>query len=77
MKPGRLWKVGLKTQPSERRMLGKGRFFGARTADRLGNHFEGSFYLRLLFRYSFGSAATWPCGLALTFLRHCRIEFTA
>jgi hypothetical protein len=49
----------------------------ARTADRLGNHFEDSFYLRLLFRYSFGSAAAWRRDLALTFLRHFRIEFTA
>ena len=47
-----------------------------RTAEGLGNHFEGSSYLRLLFRYSFGPAA-WARDLALTFLRHFRIEFAA
>jgi hypothetical protein len=48
-----------------------------RTAEGLGNHFEGSSYLRLLFPYSFGPAAAWARGLAPTFLRRFRIEFTA
>jgi hypothetical protein len=55
----------------------KGSLKKERTADRLVNHFEGSSCLRLLFRYSLGPPAAWPCGLALTFLRHYRIEFTA
>ena len=38
---------------------------------------DAVFVLRLLFRYSFSSAAAWRRGLVLRFLRHFRIEFTA